>query len=48
MWMQIPAKVTSPCHVASGRVLCEPLAQPQLGKKAPLAEATAEYTDVSV
>lgn len=33
MWMQIPAKGASPCDGASERVLCEPLAQPQVGKK---------------
>lgn len=33
MWMQILVKVASPCHVISERVLCEPLAQPQLGNK---------------
>lgn len=49
MWMQIPAKVASLCDVVSVRVLCEPLAQPQSEKKKKLlAEAAAEYTDVSL
>lgn len=46
MWMQIAAKVASPCHVVSERVLCEPLAQPQLGKKPRWQRPAAEYTDV--